>query len=116
MPARPPTPSAPSISAVPVVPAAAIRVTPTIRAPSCGSGIRGRGSSRLTPAGTSAKVAAMNSRLWIAKNQKAPRHQSASANRPPIRGPSRVATPQTPARPASTRTHSRCGNMPLIAT
>ena len=58
----------------------------------------------------------MNSRLWMAKNQKAPRHQSSSAKMPPISGPSSVATPQTPASPASTRTHSRSGNMPLMAT
>ena len=51
-----------------------------------------------------------------AKNQKAPRQKPAWANRPPISGLNRVATPQTPARPLRTLDHSASGKRLVAAT
>ena len=72
--------------------------------------------SALAVAGTRTLMAAMKPMPCKAKNQKAPRQKPAWAKRPPIKGLTRVATPQTPARPLKTRDHSACGKRLDTAT
>jgi hypothetical protein len=48
-----------------------------------------------SPLGSMTKAAAATARPWIAKDQNTQRQIPASANRPPISGPTRLATPQT---------------------
>jgi len=78
----------------PATSASAMAVTPKAIRPSCDQAMR-TSAWPFSPLGRMTMAAAPTARPWMAKDQNTQRQAPASANRPPIRGPNRLATPQT---------------------